>query len=144
VSAESLYLVFNYGVLPAWALLLFAPRWHWTQRIVHSILIPGILGAAYILLLFKESFPEGAGGSSLKAAMLVFTEPWLFLVCWIHYLVLDLFIGAWEVRDARRLAIPHLAVAPCLVLTNLFAPAGLLLYLLVRAFMRRTVTLEEA
>ena len=56
------------------------------------------------------------------------------LAGWVHYLVFDLFVGSWEVSDARRLGIPHLFVVPCLILTFLLGPCGLLLYLAVRSF----------
>ena len=56
---------------------------------------------------------------------------------WVHYLAFDLFIGAWQVRDARVQGISHLLVIPCLQLTFLFGPAGLLLYFLIRAADKR-------
>ena len=58
----------------------------------------------------------------------------MLLAGWTHYLAFDLFIGGWEVRDAQRRGIPHLLVVPALVLTFLFGPAGLLLYLAIRRF----------
>ncbi len=76
--------------------------------------------------------------------MTLFEEPEAVMAGWIHYLVFDLFIGAWEVRDARRLKIPHLAVVPCLVLTFMLGPVGLLLYLILRWSMRRAFVLDEA
>ena len=59
----------------------------------------------------------------------LFGDEALLLAGWVHYLAFDLFVGSWEVRDAQRLGIPHLLVVPCLVLTFLFGPVGLLLYL---------------
>jgi hypothetical protein len=64
---------------------------------------------------------------------MLFSQPWLLLAGWIHYLAFDLFVGSWEVRDARDRGIPHLAVVPCLTLTFLFGTAGWLLYAMVRA-----------
>ncbi len=63
--------------------------------------------------------------------MLLFTDRWLVLAGWVHYLAFDLFIGSWQVRDARRNRVPFVLVVPCLVLTFLFGPIGLLLYLLL-------------
>jgi hypothetical protein len=141
---ETAFNLFTYGVLPAWALLVFAPRWKWTQRLVHSVLIPVMLAVSYLyLLLFVASPPPGADASSLEGAMRLFQEPWTAIVCWIHYLVFDLFVGAWLVRDGLRRKVPHLAVAPCVVLTCFYGPIGLLAYLAVRAITRRTFTLEE-
>jgi hypothetical protein len=54
------------------------------------------------------------------------------LAGWIHYLAFDLFVGAWEVRDAQRQGIHHLLVIPCLLATLMAGPAGLALYWLLR------------
>jgi len=54
------------------------------------------------------------------------------LAGWVHYLVLDLWVGSWEVEDAGRHAAPHALLLPCLVLTFLSGPVGLLAYLLLR------------
>jgi hypothetical protein len=32
--------------------------------------------------------------------LLLMVAPYLLLAGWIHYLAFDLFVGAWEVRDA--------------------------------------------
>jgi hypothetical protein len=148
MRAETVFNLFNYGVLPAWALLMFAPRWKWTQRLIHSVLIPVMLSVAYlglmVGLLLGNILPEGANAASLQGAMLMFSDPWGAILCWIHYLVFDLFVGAWIVRDAGRRKVPHLAVAPCVLLTLFFGPAGLLAYLTVRFLMRRTLTLSES
>jgi hypothetical protein len=66
-----------------------------------------------------------------------FENHWLLLAGWVHYLAFDLFIGAWQVRDSKALGISHLLVLPCLVLTFLFGPVGLLLYFLIRVACRR-------
>ena len=145
MSPESLFLAVNYGVLPFWVLLLVAPRWRWTQRIVHTAPLLMALSIIYVVVTLKASIPKGAGGTSLAAVSLLFDSPdsWLTLALWFHYVSLDLFAGAWLMRDAVRYRIPHLVAALCLVATNLFAPAGLLLYLSVRGWMRKTLTLEE-
>ncbi|WP_257451864.1 ABA4-like family protein [Archangium lipolyticum] len=144
MRVETLFLVFTYGLFPAWALLMFAPRWKWTQKLVHSVFIPVVLALAHIgFLLLAASPPEGASAATLEGAMRLFQEPWTALVCWIHYLAFDLFVGAWEVRDAIRRKIPHLAVIPCVLLTWMYGPLGLLMYVIVRFISRRVSTLEE-
>ena len=40
-------------------------------------------------------------------------------------------------RDAQRCAVPHLIVVPCLLLTLLLGPLGLLAYLLLRGILNR-------
>ena len=145
MSAETLFLLCNNGVLPAWLLLALAPRWPWTQTLVHALWIPVLLGLAYGFALVNGmgNGPEGASFTSLQGVMLFFTVPFAALAGWIHYLVFDLFVGAWEVRDAQRRGIPHLAVVPCLALTLGLGPLGLLAYLVLRLVLRRELSLQE-
>jgi hypothetical protein len=67
---------------------------------------------------------------------------WVLTAGWVHYLTFDLFIGSWELRDSRKRGIPHWVAAPCLALTFLFGPAGLLLYWLVRFAATRTAAMQ--
>ena len=71
-----------------------------------------------------------------------FETPGLLLAGWLHYLAFDLFVGAWEVRTARAEGIPHLLVVPALILTFLFGPAGLLLFLVLRTILAQTRAAE--
>jgi hypothetical protein len=141
---ETVFLACNYGVIPFWLLLVLAPRWIWTRRLVHSGLPALLLVPVYAILLWGDQpGPQGASVLTLEGVSRIFTTPWTITACWIHYLVVDLFVGAWLVRDAARRKIPHLLVVPCLVITLLFAPVGYALYLALRAVMRRAFTLVE-
>lgn len=145
MTPEWIFLVCSNGVLPAWILLALAPNWSLTQRIVHQIWIPILLGSVYLsVFVISPSAPSAGGFTSLAGVMTLFTSPTFALVGWVHYLVFDLFIGAWEVRDARRRSISHVYVVPCLVLTLMAGPMGLLAYLLLRFGLKRVVTLDEA
>jgi len=143
MSMDTLFSICNFAVLPFWILLLFAPGWKWTQRIVHTFMLPMALAVVYLVLAVMNFFGGEGGFGSLEGVMTLFEEPGAVMAGWIHYLVFDLFIGAWEVRDARRLKIPHLAVMPCLVFTFMLGPVGLLLYLILRWSMRRAFVLDE-
>ena len=63
----------------------------------------------------------------------------LLLAGWIHYLCFDLFIGAWEIRDSQRHDIPHLVMIPCLLMTFMLGPIGLLFYFAIRTAKLRSV-----
>ena len=83
-----------------------------------------------LYLADRERLPGGAGRRELLFAsgvMAFFTSPALATAGWVHYLVFDLFIGAWEVRNSRRRGVPHWFVIPCLIVTLMFGPAGLAL-----------------
>ena len=133
----------NLAVLPGWLLLIVLPRWRWT-RIVAAYAIPAGLGLVYLLLMIQNFDLDDGGFGSLDQVARLFENPWLLLAGWIHYLAFDLFIGAWEVRDAQRLGIHHLLVVPCLVLTFMLGPVGLLLYLILRGAIKKRLWLDEA
>ena len=148
VTLDLAYTLANASVVPAWLLLAVAPDAALTRRLVHSFVYPVALGAVYaalaVWLFTVGTAPEGAGFGSLRAVMLLFTTPLGVLVGWVHYLVFDLFVGAWEARDARRRALPHALLLPCLALTFLLGPSGLLLYLALRYALRGASGLDEA
>jgi hypothetical protein len=141
---EALFSFASAAVLPGWLMLVLAPRWRPTARLVSAVLIPGLLAVLYAAIIAARWGGAEGGFSSIADVQKLFADPWLLLAGWVHYLVFDLFIGAWEVRDAQRLRIPHLLVVPCLVLTFLFGPVGLLLYGIVRAVHTRRVLVDEA
>ncbi len=148
MTDEQLFTIANVSVMPAWALLAFAPRWAFTQRFVHSALYPLVLGVVYTAGLLTSgpggaSSPEDAGMSSLAGIYAAFGNPRTLLVAWVHYLVFDLFVGAWQARDAQRTGVPHWALVPCLFLTLMAGPMGLLAYLAIRWVRTRDASLGE-
>ncbi len=138
---EQLFHLAGAFVLPCWLLLLIVPGWRWTQLLA-TFAAPLLLATLYVVLLFRGHPPPGAGFNSLHSVQLLFSVPEALLAGWIHYLAFDLFTGAWIARDAVRHRIARLAVAPCLVLTFLFGPAGLASYLLLRFALRRLIGVE--
>ncbi|MEQ1752826.1 MAG: ABA4-like family protein [Micropepsaceae bacterium] len=137
LTPATMYLVLNYGVLPFWALLIVLPHARLTEVLVHSALMPLVLGVTYAWLLANAiagptALPEGASFATLDGLVKTFSSETVLVAGWAHYLVFDLFIGAWQARDAQRVGLHHLALAPCLVITLLVGPIGLLLYLMVR------------
>lgn len=142
MNAAKVFSICNTAILPCWLLLVFLPRWKWTQRVT-TLAVPLLLAAVYAWLLLTAPKTPGAGFGSLAQVMLLFSQPAAVTAGWIHYLVFDLFTGSWEVRDAQRLGLSHWLVLPCLLLTFLFGPVGLALYLLLRLAMRRRVSAEE-
>ena len=69
---------------------------------------------------------------TIKKIATLFSQPRATLIGWFHFLALDLWAGAWEAEDAGRRGTPHARLLPCLILTLLAGPAGLLLYLVLR------------
>ena len=132
-------LAFSLGnkiALLAWltlAVSLFVPGMRdWTHRGA-AYLIPALLAVAYIVLI-SSSFGrvEGGGFGSIAEVRVLFSNDAALAAGWLHYLAFDLFVGAWIARDGLARGVPRLLILPCLPLTLMFGPAGLLLYLVIR------------
>ena len=132
MNAETVFSIANLVALVGWLLLIFAPRWKWTQTIVVSGAVSLLLSVAYLVLIVLFFGKAEGGFGSLSDVMKLFTNPYAALAGWIHYLAFDLFVGSWEVKDAGKRGISHWFVMPCLVLTFLLGPIGFLLYGILR------------
>ena len=135
LTPDLLFSLANALALPAWALLVLAPRWRVTNLLVLSGGWSAGLALAYAGLIGGHYLgPHGAEGGfgSLGQVAALFHDPWALLAGWVHYLCFDLFVGAWEARDAQHRGVPHGALVPALGLTFLFGPVGLLVYFGVR------------
>ncbi|MFC0032281.1 ABA4-like family protein [Micromonospora chaiyaphumensis] len=120
---------------PFWALMILAPRWSWTARIVGSPLIVLPVLLIYAILVIP----------ALGRVLPVVTAPTLAGVrdllgtvdgaaaAWAHMVGFDLFVGRWMWRDSRERDMPVLLMAPVLVLTILLGPLGLAVHLGLRA-----------
>jgi hypothetical protein len=137
MSPELAFTLCNAAVLPGWLLLIFSRR-TWPSELFCPFVLPGTLAIGYVALLVSQWGRMDGGFSSLAEVAALFENRYALLAGWIHYLAFDLFVGSWEVRDARRLGVSRWLLIPCLVLTLFFGPAGLLSYLLVRWRAART------
>lgn len=118
----------------ALALTLAAPpvrRWGWR---VTGVALPGVLAVAYVAALATAIRGGAVGGfGSIAEVRALFANDWALTGGWVHYLAFDLMVGTWIARTGVEAGVPRLLLVPCLVLTFLAGPAGLLLYLVLRA-----------
>ena len=93
-----------------------------------------MIGCLYIWLNASNFSlaPDGAEFVSLAGVITLFSVPELVLVGWIHYLAFDLFVGAWEVKDAQKEGIHHLVLIPSLLATLMAGPVRLVLFWVVK------------
>lgn len=132
MTPERLFSILNLLAIAGWAPLIFLPRFRWARSVV-PVAIPIGLAVVYATIVLTTFGRSEGGFSSLADVRTLFENQWALLAGWTHYLAFDLLIGGWEVRDAHERGVAHLLVVPALVLTFLFGPAGLLVYLAVRA-----------
>jgi hypothetical protein len=143
MKPETIFQICNSVTPVGWLLLLVAPRWRWTKRIILSAILPLLLGLVYLTLIALY-FGEADGNfSSLEGVMKLFDSPFTVVAGWVHYLAFDLFIGTWEVTNGQKLGIPHALLIPCLLLTFLFGPIGFLLYFVIRGIRTKQLLHEN-
>lgn len=142
MSADQAFRVCNLLALAGWLILIFAGRARWANRFLCGTAIPLLFACAYLGLLAGHRSEMSGNFNTLSGVASLFSNRWLLLAGWIHYLAFDLFIGSWEVRDSQDNGISHLLVIPCLLLTFLFGPIGLLLYFAVRFFRTRIIEVK--
>ena len=143
MSLEQYFSLASALAMVGWLLLVFLPKLP-TARIAAGVAIPLLLSTGYLALIAMHFQGADGGFGSLAEVATLFQKQELLLAGWIHYLAFDLFIGAWEVRDAQRNELPHLVVIPCLVMTFMLGPIGLLFYFAIRTAKLKRVHLEEA
>jgi len=139
MTPERLFSLCNSFALLGWLILVFAGRKRWAAGLATSVIIPLMIAVLYAGLIAAHWGETKGGFGTLDGVAALFSNHWLLLAGWIHYLAFDLFVGSWEVRDAQALGISHLIVIPCLALTFMFGPAGLLLYFIIRVARARAV-----
>lgn len=134
MKAEQIFSVVNLVAILGWLLIAILPRWRYTRIVVLSGGIPLLLAVAYTILIVIFFGKAEGGFGSLADVTKLFTNEWTVLAGWIHYLAFDLFVGSWEVRDSQKKGVSHVLVIPCLFLTFMFGPMGLLAYCILRIF----------
>ena len=132
MSANQIFSIANVVAMCGWILLVVLPGRRWVTHVVAGVAVPAAFAVLYSVLIAIHFADAEGGFSTLPDVALLFSNPWLLLAGWIHYLAFDLLVGSWEVRDSRERGIRHIFVVPCLILTFLCGPAGWLLYLGVR------------
>jgi Domain of unknown function (DUF4281) len=127
---SQLFDIANLFVLPFWALMIVLPKWEITRKVITSPLPFVTLAALYIYLLIVAVNPESAqalANPKLADIARFFADEGAAAVGWVHFLVMDLFVGRYiylEGQDREIVTIHSLII--CLF----FGPIGLLSHLI--------------
>ena len=133
MTAEAVFSVANTTALITWIMLVLFQRRRWATDVV-VITAVTLFAVAYVAIIAPRWSSSQGGSSTLGGVAMLFSNPWLLLAGWIHYLAFDLLVGRWEARDAAERGISQWIVAPCLAMTFMFGPAGWLSYCIMRRF----------
>ena len=134
VTTSQIFDASNVVVLPFWTLMIFLPKWKFTRRVMDSYLPFVGLALLYIYLFVGSITPESAealASPTLSAIAEAFSDERVAATGWVHFVVLDLFVGRWVYLEGQRTGLftSH-SIALCL-----FAgPIGLLSHILTQWF----------
>ena len=148
INSENIYLAANWGIIPFWLLLIFAPYHSLTNFFVQSIIAPLLLVIGYIYLsynLYLENniFDGFELYSGLDGLYSMFANESLLLIFWLHFLAISLFAGSWIVRDSKRYFVPKIITIPSLILTYFTGPLGILVYWFFRIFFAKKISFND-
>jgi hypothetical protein len=133
MTPDQLFSIANGVAMLCWIVLAVLPTRRWVTDSVTGIAAPAIFAIAYTAIVIAV-FPHAEGSfSTLAGVSTLFSNPWLLVAGWLHYLAFDLLIGTWEARDAVSRGVPHWLLVPCLFLTLMFGPLGWGSYMAVRS-----------
>jgi len=141
MSITQIFNVANIFVLPFWVLMIFLPKWKVTQRVMESYLPFVPLAGVYLYLFVISITPENAQALSnpqLADIARFFADEKAAATGWIHFLVMDLFVGRYIYLQGQKTGIWTIH---SLLLCLFAGPLGLLshifTYLIDKTFFRR-------
>ncbi|MHA6493970.1 ABA4-like family protein [Pseudomonas borbori] len=134
---KPLFKIASLVALAGWLALICLPFWQLTDELVLGISVL-LLGFIYVWLLAvaMRQRPEPGSGKpgffSLGGVLALLRQPTAALAAWVHILSFDLMVGLYIRSEGAIAGISHWALVPCYLLTLMFGPLGLLVFLALR------------
>ncbi len=128
MTAKLIFDIAN-GLTPfAWLVLLIAPKWDYTFKLLTTIWVC-ILAILYIVMLLRggDGFLFESFGS-IEGIRGLFQNDYALTAGWIHYLAFDLLVGCSIVKQGLMYGIPRWLYSLALPLTFMFGPVGYLFF----------------
>ena len=131
-DSRKIFSIANAAAVVCWIFLALLPDRRWVTHGLTGKAAPALFAAGYIAIVFSV-FPRAEGSfATLRGVSELFSNPWLLLAGWLHYLAFDLLVGTWEARDGVEHHVPRWVLIPCLFLTLMFGPMGWVIYMIAR------------
>mgnify|MGYP001474202113 FL=1 len=148
-TIEMIYMWLNIGVIPFWLILIIFPQTKVCGLFVTSIFPSFMLGTVYLYLLyiffntgyaFENNFILYLGFYDLAE---LFESNEFLILFWTHFLAINLFCGAWIVKDSQRFYMSKFLIFFPLIITYFVGPLGLFIYWVIRIFFAKRITLFD-
>ena len=146
MNISQLFDIANIFVLPFWVLMIFLPKWKLTRQIMESYLPFVVLAGAYLYLFVNSITPENAAALSnpqLADIARFLGDETAAATGWIHFLVMDLFVGRWIYLEGQKTGIwTFHSLSLCLFAGPLGLLSHILTYWINKAFFPSSQTNE--
>lgn len=139
---ETIFNLFNSGILLFWLLLLVFPNKGFTQKVMAFPWIPLVISVGYIYFLSTTTGTFSTDFSSLTSLTKMFqnAEPRGVAAGWLHYLAFDFWVGCWMLKNSQEKNVKHPWMILPLLSTLMLGPVGILLYTLVLLIQKKIFT----
>jgi len=148
-TIEMIFMWLNLGVLPFWLVLIIFPQSQICRFFITSIFPIFILSMVYGYLLYLF-FDEGYDFIKnfelylgLDAISILLTYKAFIILFWTHFLAMNLFCGAWIVKDSQKFGINKILISFPLLTTYFVGPIGLTIYWIIRIFYAKRISLYD-
>ena len=138
-----IYVLSKVIVIPGWLLLaatLIRRDWGPILWPITQYLLPALLCILYLVMVWdgRGGFHDFGKGTffSLEGVSCLYRNASALNAGWLHFLALDLFAATCVVRDGLERGMHWLLLLLLLPLIMMLAPAGLLLYIILRFMIR--------
>lgn len=135
------------GVLFFWLVMMFLPKWKVTRFLVEQKIILLYLALLYTIgiavFIIYNGFDFVQDFGSATGVLHLLSQSDLALLCWIHLLCFDMFVGHYIFTDNQRYkTIPLVIQSIILFLTLMFGPFGFLCYMVFKIRKRTKAPVE--
>lgn len=130
---ETIFNIFNSGILLFWMLLLFFPKQSITQKVIAYPWVPLVIAFGYIYFMGMTSGTFSADFTSLNGLTKIFqnANPQGVAAGWLHYLAFDFWVGCWMLKNSQEKGVKHLWMLVPMLFTFMLGPVGIIIYTLV-------------
>ena len=148
-TIEMIYMWLNIGVIPFWLMLIIFPQTKVCGLFITSIFPSFMLAIVYLYLLyiffntgyaFENNFILYLGFYDLAE---LFESNEFLILFWTHFLAINLFCGAWIIKDSQRFYMSKILIFFPLIITYFVGPMGLFIYWVIRIFFAKRITLFD-
>ena len=139
---ETIFNIFNSGILLFWILLLVLPKKVFTQKVIAFPWVPLAFAIGYAYFLSFTTGTLSADFSSLSSLTEMFqnSNPRGVAAGWLHYLAFDFWVGCWMLKNSQEKGVKHLWMIMPLIFTFMLGPVGIILYTLVLLSQKKLIT----